>query len=166
MVNLWYALAVQPRKESYVEKRLKSDGYSVAWPRFLKTTLHARRSRRVAASLFPGYLFVQLDLSRHSWRQVNWTPGTIGLVKFGDQPTPLDDGFVSMCIRNLPENGIIEFEQSVEVGDRVRAVGGPFDRFMGEVIDLPNEQRVKVLFDALNRKVETTLPRKSVVVAA
>jgi len=162
----WFALAVRPHKERYVERQLQSKGHRVVCPRYAKTIRHARRQRVVEAPIFPGYLFVQLTAVAQNWREVNWTPGAMGFVKFCNSPSALNSEFVDDFILRAKTNGVVEFHLKLEQGDRVQALGGPFDGFVGEVINMSEQDRVKVLMNALNRKVEMTLPRKAVIAAA
>ena len=166
MNSNWFALAVQPRKENYVEQQLRSADHDVACPRYVKTVRHARRQKQVEAPLFPGYLFLKLSADSPNWRNVNWIPGSIGLIKFGNSPSPLKNDFVEEFISNLGSDGVVGFNQELKRGDRVQALGGPFDGLIGEVIKMSDSERVKVLMDALNRKVEMTLPRRAVISAA
>jgi len=162
----WYALAVHPRKEEYVEKQLLASGVRVVCPKYLKTVKHARQKRHVATPLFPGYLFVQADFQSSSWRNFNCLPGSIGLIKFGNRPSRLNEMFVEEYISSVDSIGLIAFEREFEQGERVRALGGPFHLQVGEVIAMSSNQRVKILMEALNRRVEMTLPRRALVVAA
>ncbi len=162
----WYVLAVHARKENFVEQQLRSEGYKVACPRYLKSVRHARRISTVAAPLFPGYLFIRRSANSTSWRHANWIPGAIGLVKVDRRPVPLKSKFVDHFISNLDRNGVVQINQEISLGDKVQALGGPFDRVAGEVIELSDDSRIKILMHALNRKVEMTLPRSTVVVAA
>lgn len=162
----WFVLAVQPRKESFVERQLRSLGFEAVCPRYQKLVRHARTTKSVAAPLFPGYLFVELRSASQSWRSVNWVPGAIGLVKFENRPTPLPYFFVDQFILNLGRDGIVGFTQKLAVGEKVKAIGGPFDHFTGEIIEMSHTDRVKVLMNALNRKVEVSLPRTAVFATA
>ncbi|MEL7030770.1 MAG: transcription termination/antitermination NusG family protein [Pseudomonadota bacterium] len=162
----WYAVAVKARKERYVQNQLLANGYLVACPRYQKTVRHARNKRHVFAPLFPGYLFVRLNLETDNWRLVNSLPGSIGLIKFGDRPSALNMQFVEEYILCIDVGGCVSFEHEIKLGDRVQAVGGPLHQMHGEVVEMTCDQRVKVLMEALNRKVETTLPRRALVVAA
>ena len=45
---------------------------------------HARKILNVRAPLFPGYLFVSLDLTRDRWRSINSTYGVLGLIMGGE----------------------------------------------------------------------------------
>lgn len=166
MNSNWYAMAVQPRKEAFVAQQLERDGFPVACPCFKKLVRHARQTKSVHAPLFPGYLFVELAHDAVSWRKVNWVAGSIGLIRFQGRPAPLERHFVENYLVPMRHDGIVEFSQSLKSGDRVQAIGGPFDRCIGEVVGLSDDQRVKILMDALNRKIETTLPIKSVISAA
>ncbi len=162
----WYALAVQPRKEQYVESQLAAQGYEVSCPRYRKVIRHARQTKTVLSPLFPGYLFVQIDLTVQNWRKANWIPGSIGLVKFDNRPATLNSGFIDAYVSGNREDGLVKFKDPLKIGDRVRAVGGPLDSLTGEIVAMADQDRVKVLMEALNRKVHLTLPRSDVVVAA
>lgn len=166
MFRKWYALAVQPRKESYVQKQLASARYENVCPRYAKVVRHARRTTKVLVPLFPGYVFVSLENARNDWREVNYTRGAIGLIKSNGFPQALDEDFVDEFILGQNPKGSAKFRSKLNLGDRVVAVGGLFDSLNGEVIDFRGSERVTILMNALNRKIETDLPRDSVVRAA
>lgn len=162
----WYVLAVQPHRERFVEQQLLAIGRKVACPRFIKSVRHARQVSTIAAPLFPGYLFVELGEPNFDWRRVNSTLGAIGLIKSKNRPQPLSCEFVINFIHTLGADGIVEFHEHLNIGDRIQAVGGPFDRLEGEIVDMSGVDRVKILMDAVNRKIVTNLPRTAVISAA
>lgn len=93
-------------------------------------------------------------------------PGTLGLIKFDGRPAPLNREFIDEMRMGLEADGVMGFHQPLKIGDRVLAVGGPFHRLLGEVIETPTADRIKIIMNALNRKVEMTLPRNAVIQAA
>lgn len=159
-------LAVKPRKEAYVERQLKSAGFNAVYPRYWKRVRHARSAKTVAAPLFPGYLFVNLKDAQTSLRYANWISGSLGFLGVNNRPSALPPTFVKRFISDLDSDNTIKFRENLKLGDRVQAIGGPFDRITGEVVDLNDEQRIVVLLDAINRKVEATLSRTAVICAA
>lgn len=162
----WYALAVHSRKEDYVERQLRADGFTTVCPRYRSTVRHARQTKQISKPLFPGYLFVAMNLATDNWRLVSSKPGSIGIVKLGGCPSALSDCFVRNYIENADSDGHFSFCDELKPGDKVQAFGGPFHRKSGEVIAMSADDRVKILMDALNRKVEMTMPRRALVVAA
>src|SRR5258706_16252721 len=74
----WYAVNCLSNREFLASSQLRNQGFRTFLPRRLTTRRHARKFDTVMRPLFPGYLFVQLDLSRDRWRSIN---GTLGVVR-------------------------------------------------------------------------------------
>ena len=79
----WYVVRTQPHREARAYYQLQNQNYQVFLPRFPKSRRHARKFDTVLAPLFPRYLFVGLDLTRHPWRSVNGTYGVEHLLMRG-----------------------------------------------------------------------------------
>ena len=90
----------------------------------LKTIRHARQFRTVMAPLFPGYLFVSLDLTRDRWRSVNGTIGVVSLVMSGGEPRAAPRGVVEALVA-LSREGTVRFDFDLQVGQRIRMIAGP-----------------------------------------
>ncbi len=61
-MTTWYAVNALPSQEARAEVNLLRQGYRVWCPAVAKVRRHARRKETVREALFPGYLFVALDL--------------------------------------------------------------------------------------------------------
>ncbi len=60
----WYVVQTRPRDESTALFHLTRQGFEGYLPRFLKSRRHARKVDVTPTPLFPGYLFVALDLAQ------------------------------------------------------------------------------------------------------
>ena len=60
--HVWYVAQTHPRAEMKASQHLGRQGFEVYLPRYLKKRRHARRTDTIAAPLYPGYLFVAIDL--------------------------------------------------------------------------------------------------------
>ena len=67
---------------------LSRQGFRSYAPRVRRTIRHARKLRNVLVPLFPGYIFVILNLSTDRWRSVNGTIGVASLIMGAEQPMP------------------------------------------------------------------------------
>src|SRR5262245_46783533 len=89
----WYVLRTKPRCEGLATAALRARELEVYFPR-LVVGAWARSAMGPSGAtepLFPGYLFVRLELPAQ-YGTAAWTPGVRGLVGFGDgQPEPIDD---------------------------------------------------------------------------
>lgn len=111
---------------------------------------------------FPGYVFVWLDLSRDTWRSVNGTFGVVRIVMQGDRPVPAPRGLVETLVSCCGADGVLASTRALELGQRVRVSDGPFTDLVGELEQLDETGRVRVLLDLMGRSVPTWLSRSSV----
>jgi transcription antitermination factor NusG len=118
----WYVVHAQPRAESKAAFHLARQSYSVFWPRFAKVVRHARRRTETLAPLFPGYLFLSLDVSRQRWRSVNGTCGVVRLIMQGERPQPVPRGVVEALQIRTGADGVMNWSPSFEIGQSVAVV--------------------------------------------
>ena len=87
--------------------------------------------------MFPGYVIVKMVVTNESWYLVRNTQGVTGFVGHGSEPIPLSPEEVArMGIEK------IDIHLDVEVGDQVRVINGPFESFMGEILEISPEKQV------------------------
>lgn len=145
----WYAVQAQPHKERFAASNLENQGFRAFVPRLKKTVRHARKTRTVLAPLFPGYLFVSLDLGRDRWRSVNGTLGVSRLVTAGAVPAPMPGGLVEELVAMTERLGAIRLDHALEPGQRVRFLAGPFADTVGRILALDDAGRARVLMELL-----------------
>lgn len=154
----WFLVNTAAKGERLAKAHLSRQGITVYLP------MRASKSKRtdVAKStpLFPGYLFVQVELAAPRWSDICTTQGVAGLVKLaGGGVARVPDREVTR-LRDRELFGLVSLEDrkasvqasGLKSGERVRIKGGVwagldavFDR------DLTDLGRVKVLMDMLGR---------------
>jgi transcription antitermination factor NusG len=118
-----------------------------------------------APSLFPGYVFLILDLSRDRWRAVNSAFGVASLIMGGEQPMPVPCGVVESLM--MSENsGLVRLNNDPEIGQKVRILSGPFADALCRLVHLDDRGRVRVLLELMGTEVTAQLDRSSVAPAA
>jgi transcription antitermination factor NusG len=159
----WYCVNTQPCMESRAEINLKSQGFEVAPLRRPKTIKHARRFQTVRVPLFPGYVFVSLDLKAHRWRAINGTLGVRNLIMAGERPSPAPRGVVE-ALMDLYGPGGRPFKEYAP-GQRVRLLAGPFAEMLGSIDRLDDAGRVRVLLELLGARVPVLTTTDKLVLA-
>ena len=74
MLN-WYLVQLKPNGHRLAKANLERQGFKTFLPlqNVTKRSAHKFVDRRVP--LFPGYMFVKLDIAQNDWRKVNSTLG-------------------------------------------------------------------------------------------
>ena len=62
-MNKWYVINTKPNSELIAVQKLKRHNYNVYCPTYISIVKHARKMRKIIKPLFPGYLFICLDIS-------------------------------------------------------------------------------------------------------
>ena len=160
----WYVVNTLPHQEARADQNLRRQSFVTLLPVTKKTRRHARRIDTVLAPLFPGYLFVQLDLAKQRWSSINGTFGVKRLLSNGVQPTQAPADFITALKQTIDEDGIAAVPApELQPGQQVRIATGPFADTIAAVLHLSPGERVKVLLDVLGGSVSATMPRRAVV---
>ena len=147
----WFVVRTKAKKEDYAVQQLERRGVAAFLPRVIEY------GRDQIAPLFPGYLFVHIELLAQYYRVV-WAPGVRSFVAFGEVPTPVQDNVVHL-IRESAIDGIIRPLSPFKPGDRVQIKSGPFAGLVA-IIQRPCSPRgrVKILLDFLRQGISAELP--------
>ncbi len=162
----WFVARVLPHQENRVQYNLDRLGFRNFLPRLRRTVRHARKSRDTLQPLFPGYIFIIINLSKHRWRSVKGTFGVASLIMGAEQPTPVPSGVVEALIASCESCGPFRLDCSLEIGQKVRIVSGPFADTLCRLAHLDDRRRVRVLLEIMGIEVATQLERSAIAPAA
>ena len=151
----WYVVATKTREEEKARENLERQGYSVFLP---KVSLKKRRKGHwqvVTESLFPGYLFVALELGEDDPAPIRSTVGCIGLVRFAHVYTPVPGKLIESL--QAIESETNDVEAPFKPGDKVRFVSGPFAGIEAVFDMARGGDRAQVLLQLLGKDQRITV---------
>jgi transcription antitermination factor NusG len=160
----WFVARVHPHRENSAQYNLDRLGFRSFAPRVRRTVRHARKMRNVLAPLFPGYVFLILDLSKDRWRAVNSTFGVASMIMGAEQPMPAPRGVVEALV--IAQNsGVVRLDNDLEIGQKVRLLSGPFADALCRLVHLDDRGRVRVLLEIMGMEVAVQLNRSAIAPA-
>jgi transcriptional antiterminator NusG len=102
------------------------------------------RRREVRRKLFPGYVFVEMDLTDEMRNLIQHVPGVTHFLGVGSGPVPLREEEVERILKTVGEEAA-KPKTMWEPGQAVRITEGPFSEFSGKIIEVnPERETVKV----------------------
>jgi len=155
----WYLIMTKPHKDSYAEKQLNNQGYITYRPLIVKEKRIKGQIKKIEESLFPRYLFVQLEMGVDDWSSIRSTRGVLNIVSFGNKPTEVPDKVIAVLKKNEEINIKLAMQlDCFKCGEKVIIEYGPFaglealfDRYK------QGNERVIVLLNILNNMASLTL---------
>ena len=160
-MSYWASAQLQPQRDGLALHCLRQAGFETYAPRLREPrTAHGRKVTRTPL-LFPGYLFVWIDLQ---WHRARWCCGVIRLITAGDAtPARVPDGVIA-DLKGCETDGLTDLPPppKFRAGDRVRVVRGPFAGHVGLYAGMKPRERVEVLLVILVGSQRVTLAADAV----
>lgn len=159
-VQDWYVVRTKPKNEQRARLNLLRQRFNVFLPVEEKQQRRGKRQTITLKPLFPGYLFVSLDISQPGWSTIDNTFGVFHLLRGEDaKPQRVPHNVIATLIDRTDENGKLLPPEIIRAGDKMRIVQGPFSDWIAEVIDSSDERRIQLLFDLMGQAVRITTSR-------
>ncbi len=166
----WHVVQTRFRGEHLALANLRRQGFEAYLPRYLKRRRHARRTQWLPAPLFPGYMFVRLDIEAMPWRPVLSTIGVRSLIRHGEVPTPLPPGIVEDIMAREDDAGLVVMNDGGDAfrgdafrkGDAVEVMSGAFRDRVGLFDCADADKRVVILLDLLGRQTRVHIPVEAI----
>jgi transcriptional antiterminator RfaH len=167
MSEAWCVVNTLPHQEARAEANLLRQDFRAWLPVMERSRRHARRIDTIRVPVFPGYLFVALDLEAGAWGKINNSFGVRRLLCNGTRPEILPEGFVSALRQMVGAAGTCAVTPTdLEPGTKVRVASGPFVNCLAIVSSLAPGDRVKLLLEVLGGRVAATMPRRALTLTA
>ena len=110
-------------------------------------------------------MFVSINSELAPWRTINSTIGVSRLVSFEGKPKPLPLQLMSGLMLRCDASGTLLPPKSLNEGDSVEMLTGPFANFVATVDTIDPEQRIWVLMDFMGQKTRMQVTADQLQVA-
>lgn len=145
-MSYWACAQLVPQRERLALYTLGLAGYATYLPRLRQHRVSHGRKIEIRPPLFPGYLFLRIELQ---WHTARWSPGVTRIVLDGAAPARVPDAVIDEIRSREGRNGLIELPPRLKRGDAVRITAGPFRAVLGLYDGQAGTERVAVLLSVL-----------------
>jgi transcriptional antiterminator NusG len=165
----WYVVNTYSGHENKVKEKLEMRAstmgmedyiYRVVVPEQKEVEVKDGKEKTKVKKMFPGYILVEMVMTDEAWFIVRNTPGVTGFIGSsgkGAKPFPLTPAEVDKILGSMGLSRL-EIGNSLNVGDKVKVVGGPFGGMIGVVKSLDMEnQKVEVTLDLFGQETVVEL---------
>lgn len=153
----WFLAQFKPNSHNIAERNLTRQGFRTFLPRQEETRRTQGKFNVQMRPLFPGYIFVALDILQGHWRSVNATYGITKLVSLGKEPTAVPDDLVNQLMLRCDQDGKLLPPDRLKAGDPVVMTRGPFADFVGTIDSIAADRRVYVLMELMGGKTRVSV---------
>jgi transcription antitermination factor NusG len=147
----WYAIHTSANHEKTVAGQLAIRGVEHFFPVYDSLRRWKDRKVHLHLALFPGYLFVRIDLQDRL--RVLQIPGVARLVGFSGTPAALSDQEIAHVRALLHPSRQAEPYPFLQAGRRVTVQRGPLEGMQGVIVRRKNRRRLVITFELIQRSI-------------
>lgn len=168
MDKKWYIVNVlsgcEAKAKASIEERVRSNNMTENFGEILVPAenvveLVKGQKKTRSKKFFPGYIFVQMNLTDESWHLVKSASKVTGFVGSKTKPPEVPADEVARVTRQIEHGADMpKPKANFSVGETVTVIDGPFNNFAGTVEDINEEKgKVKVLVSIFGRPTPVEL---------
>ncbi len=153
----WYLIQTKPQQEDIASQNLSNQDFDVFHPKAI--------IKNKTVSLFPRYLFIQLDDKNQNWTPIRSTRGVANFVRFGLSFAIVPNNIIKLIKINQQQT----IEKLINIyshqkGDSIEIKSGVFKGQKSVFQNYNSQDRVTVLLKLIGQQQELELSEKEVAV--
>jgi len=160
----WYVVHTHPKQEERTSSNLMTLGIETLAPklRVAKFNEFTGKLTQLVKPLFPGYIFSRFKYNE-LFHKVTYTRGVHSLVRFNNNPVPVDDEIIELVRSQIGGDGFVKTLDELKAGDEVVINNGRFQDFCG-VFErgMPDSNRVRILLNTVSFQAHIVVDRSLV----
>jgi transcriptional antiterminator NusG len=164
----WYILHTMSGHENRVAKiimeQAQKKNLDYAFQEIVIPTenvIEIKKGQKVNAQkkFLPGYILVKMIMNDDSWHLVKAIPKAGGFLGNNGKPSPISAAEAERILKQVQDGEqVVSQIVNFEIGESVKVVDGPFDSFIGVVMEIDHDKnRLKVSVSIFGRATPVDL---------
>lgn len=160
----WVIVQLKPNMLKKAETNLLRQSFEYYAPQKEYTIRTGNLFKRVKKLLFPGYIFVKININNHELINLRNTLGVSKVLKSSiGKAATLPESFIE-SLKKIGETNFNIFQKKhFKQGRLVRCIDGPFTGLVGRIYKIDEIGRLKVLFNFINNNCVASMNFKKVI---
>ncbi len=162
MTQNWYLIQIKRNSYRLAERNLNQQGFATFLPLQDFTRRKGSKFLENLKPLFPGYMFVTLDLDEAPWQKINSTLGVSRLICQNGMPISVSTEIISALMSRCDNFGRLLPPTTLEIGDSVEIQSGVLANFVAKVETIDKNSRIWVLMDIMGRSTKVEVENEHI----
>lgn len=152
----WLVAQIKANSYDLAIRNLERQGFQTFLPKMKVTIKKENKFINKDVFVFPGYIFVSVDLHKSDWSKINSTYGVLKLLAFNNKPSEIHNDLI-LALKNKYEiNTFPKIKENLKKDDHIKFTNGPFVDLVARIEAIDEKNRIWVVLGALgqHRKIK------------
>ena len=159
----WIVVRVKPNQDKVATINLERQGFEFFQPTFKTMSRVQNKFKEIIKPVFPGYIFIAINLEEKNWYKINNTRGISRIIVFGNEIPLIHCQLIEELKHRFSLNNTPKAVDPFEVGMNAEITNGPFAQLIGQIEEIDADQRIWILLDILGTQTRVSINKLNLI---
>jgi transcriptional antiterminator RfaH len=157
----WIVARNKPNQDKIALINLERQNFEFFQPTFKTMSRVQNKFKEIIKPVFPGYIFIAINLEENNWHKINNTRGISSIIVFGNEIPLIHCQLIEGLKYRFSLNNTPKAVDPFEIGMNAEIINGPFAQLIGKIEEIDSDQRLWILLDFLGTQTRVSINRLS-----
>jgi len=157
----WIVARNKPNQDKIALINLERQNFEFFQPTFKTMSRRQNKFKEIIKPVFPGYIFIAINLEEKNWHKINNTRGISRIIVFGNEIPLIHCELIKELQHRFSLNNIPKITNPLKIGMNVEISNGPFAQLIGKIEEIDADQHIWILLDILGTQTRVSINRLS-----
>ena len=155
----WIVARNKPNQDKIALINLERQNFEFFQPTFKTMSRRQNKFTEIIKPVFPGYIFIAINLEENNWHKINNTRGISRIIVFGNEIPLMHCELIEALKCRFSLNKTPKAVDPFEKGMNAEITNGPFAQLIGKIEKIDADQRIWVLLDVLGTQTRVSIDK-------
>ena len=153
----WIVARNKPNQDKIALINLERQNFEFFQPTFKTMSRRQNKFKEIIKPVFPGYIFIAINLEENNWHKINNTRGISSIIVFGNEIPLIRCELIKELQHRFSLNNDPKTADEFKIGMNAEITNGPFAELIGKVEENDADQRIWILLDILGTQTRVSV---------
>ena len=153
----WIVARNKPNQDKIALINLERQNFEFFQPTFKTMSRRQNKFKEIIKPVFPGYIFIAINLEEKNWHKINNTRGISRIIVFGNEIPLVHCQLIKELKHRFSLNSSPKAVDPFEIGMNAEITNGPFAQLIGKIDNIDANQRIWILLDILGTQTRVSI---------
>ena len=153
----WIVARNKPNQDKTALINLERQNFEVFQPTFKTISRTRNKFKEIIKPVFPGYIFIAINLEENNWHKINNTRGISSIILFGNEIPLIHSELIEALKHRFVIDNFSKTADTFKVGMNAEITNGPFAQLIGKIEEINAGQRIWILLDVLGTQTRVSV---------
>ena len=159
----WIVARNKPNQDKIALINLERQNFEFFQPTFKTISRRQNKSKEIIKPVFPGYIFIAINLEENNWHKINNTRGISSIILFGNEMPLISGELIKELKHNFLLNNDAKIVDQLKIGMTAKITKGPFAKLIGKIEEIDTDQRIWILLDILGTQTRVSINKLNLI---